>query len=698
MEKKIFIASTEQRSGKSLITIGLINALQGIVPSVGYMKPIGQRYRSMRHVDEDAVLTKEIFGLTDALTDINPTSMADADEDKDELFEKIFDACKRLAKGKDLIVIEGTDYTSAISVLEFDINAELANNLQAPVLLVTNGLGKSVDEVVRSVTEVSDSFKETGCNLLGTVINRYSSENLEKETIKIGSLLEKKDITLFGVVPNNPTLSGPRLSEVVKKLKAEIIYRGDDLSRIVTDIKVLAMTPENALGYMKGREGSLLITPGDRIELIVTTLLAQKSIFYPQYSGLILTGGLLPGENVQKLVAGIVDTGLTVASVKEDTFLTALRVNEITGEITQDDREKIELASQLVEKHIDIDRIYHQLGTIKSDSTTPRMFQYRILEMARAEKKHIVLPEGTERRIIQATAECLNREICDITLLGNKEKIKEISMSMGADIDRANILDPMNADKTILAEYAETLYQLRKHKGVTKEMARDTVLDPIYFATMMVYMDHADGFVSGSTHSTADTLGPVLRVIKTKKGTSLASSIFFMCMPDKVLVYGDCALVENPTAEQLAAIAITSAETAQSFGITPIVAMLYYSTGESGKGKDVDKVRKAAQIAKKNRPDLLIDGPIQYDAAFSEEVAKIKTKESGVAGRATVYIFPDLDSGNTAYKAVQRSAKVPAIGPVLQGLKKPANDLSRGANVMDIFYTIAITAIQAQYK
>ncbi|MBA7694464.1 Phosphate acetyltransferase [subsurface metagenome] len=288
------------------------------------------------------------------------------------------------------------------------------------------------------------------------------------------------------------------------------------------------------------------------------------------------------------------------------------------------------------------------------------------------------------------------RGICDLTLLGNRGTIEEIAGGIGVDISRANILDPPEVDQATLEEYAETLYQLRKHKGVTKEMARDTILDPIYFATMMVYMGHADGFVSGSTHSTADTLGPVLRVIKTREGTTLASSIFFMLMPEKVLVYGDCALVDNPGAGQLADIAITSAETARSFGIEPYVAMLSYSTGESGRGKDVEKVSDAAKIAHERRPDLNIEGPIQYDAAFSEEVAKVKIKDSKVAGKATVYIFPDLDSGDTAYKAVQRSAKVPAIGPVLQGLKRPANDLSRGAEVVDIVYTIAVTAVQAQ--
>jgi phosphate acetyltransferase len=326
------------------------------------------------------------------------------------------------------------------------------------------------------------------------------------------------------------------------------------------------------------------------------------------------------------------------------------------------------------------------------------MFQYRLFEMAKASQKYLVLPEGREPRILQATEELLRREICHICLIGDEDEILEKARSLGVNIEGAKIVDTKCVNEKTLDNYAETYYQLRKHKGVTHEMARDQMLDPVYYATMMVYMDHADGFVSGSTHSTAETLGPVLRIIRARKDISIASSIFFMLMPEKAVVYGDCALVENPNAEQLADIAVTSAETAKTFGVEPYVAMLSYSTGTSGKGRDVDKVKEATLIAQKRRPDLPIDGPIQYDAATSTEVARVKLSDSKVAGKATVYIFPDLDAGNTAYKAVQRSANVPAIGPIVQGLNKPANDLSRGATVTDIIYTVAVTAIQAQRK
>ena len=696
MAKKIFIASTERRSGKSLIIIGLIHALQDIVPRVGYMKPIGQRYLADGRFDEDAALIKSIFNLPESPGDINPVSMAEAHQDKDSLFRKIFDAYGKISAEKDIVVIEGTDYTSAISALEFDINAELAQNLVAPVLLVARGLDKTVEEIVQNVTECADSFKELGCHLLGAVVNRLSLKKFKDNTERIEEILEAKGIPLFGVILDNPTLSGPRLKEIIDSLSARIIYKGDDLSKVVTDTKILAMTPENALEYIKDTDGCLIITPGDRVEHIFTVLSAQRSRYYPDFSGVILTGGLIPGQNVRKLIEGMGDTGLTIASVKDDTFSTALRVNQITGELTPDDTERIDLARQAVRRYVDCNRIYNQLGTITTETITPRMFQYRILQMAMAVRKHIVLPEGIEIRILKAAEEVLHGGICDVTILGNREEIQEKINKNKLALEGIRIIDPSQVEAATLDDYTETFHELRKHKGVTMDMARDFLLDPVMFAAMMVYKGHADGYVSGSTHSTADTLRPVLQLIKTKPGVLLASSIFFMCMPDQVLVYGDCALVESPDAEQLADIAVTSADTAKSFGIDPYVALLSYSTGTSGKGEAVDKIREATKIARKKRPDLPIEGPIQYDAATSQEVALVKIKGSKVAGKATVYIFPDLDAGNTAYKAVQRAANVPAIGPVLQGLNKPANDLSRGATVTDIVYTIAVTAIQAQ--
>jgi phosphate acetyltransferase len=695
MGSKIFIASTEKGSGKSLVTIGLMSAMQGIIPRVGYMKPIGQRYESSQNVEADAMLVKDIFDLPDDPMDICPMPLVKAQEDKDALFESIFESFKKISEEKDLVFIEGTDYTSTMSALEFDINAELAQNLVAPVLLVALGRNKSINEIVHNITEYAESFDEAGCTMLGAVINRFYSDNPEKDTADLKDRLSKEGIALFGVILENPMLSGPRLNEVSDALNAEILIKGDDMSRVVTGTKILAMTPENALEFISDKDGYLLITSGDRSEHIFTVLAAHKSVYYPKYAGIILTGGLKPGNTFQTLMEGIADADLTILSVKDDTFRTALKVNEVTGGLSTDDPEKINIARQTILRYVEIQRILDQLGGIRTDIITPRMFQYRILEKAKAQIRKIVLPEGTDPRTLKAAEEILHRGVCEVVVLGDREAIQVILKREGIALDESCILDYL-ADKTVLEEYGHTLYELRKHRGVTLERARDVVLDPIVYAAVMVYKGDADGYVSGATHSTADTLRPVLQLIRTKPGVSLASSVLFMCMPEQVVVYADCALVAKPSAEELADIAVTSADTAASFGLNPVVAMLSYSTGTSGVGEDVEKVRKAAKIAKEKRPDLLIEGPIQYDTATSREVANIKFKDSKVAGKATVYIFPDLDAGNTAYKAVQRSANVPAIGPVLQGLNKPANDLSRGATVTDIVYTIAITAIQAQ--
>ena len=698
MTKNIFITATEPNSGKSAITIGLIEAFERIVPKVGYIKPIGQRYPDDSRVDDDAVLIKEIFRLDDALEDMSPVSLDDARSTKDDAYDRIIESYKRIADGKDVVFIEGTDYMSTTSALEFDVNAELAKNLDAPVLLIAKGTDKSIGEIVSNVSICKESFGEIACDCLGVIINGFKSDNYKRDYKKLKETLEAEGISVFGIMPYAPMLGKPRLREVAEKLEAKIIYQGDDLLEIVIEPKVYAMGLENAIGRLK-KEGYLVITPGDKADLIGMLEFHRASNF-PRLSGIVLTGGLLPGKNTMELIKGA-KFSISMLSVKNDTYTTAVKVAEIAGELRKDDSEKIHLAKLLVDGYVETSKIYSQLGLKKVAIRTPKMFMYELMAQAKSDKKHIVLPEGTGERVLRAARRILDREICDITLLGEKDTILTTAAKIGSSTakiikEKANIINPQESQN--FDDYRNTLYEMRKHKGMTQDRAHDIMLDVHYYATMMVYKGDADGFVSGTEHSTAATIRPVLQIIKTKKDVSLASSIFFMCLSDRILVYGDCALVENPDAEQLADIAITSAETARSFGIEPYVAMLSYSTGESGKGKDVDKVKKATAIAQKRKPELPIEGPIQYDAAISPDVARTKLKGSEVAGKATVYIFPDLDSGNIAYKAVQRSANIAAIGPVLQGVNKPANDLSRGATVDDIFYTIAITAIQAQHS
>ncbi|MBW2208517.1 MAG: phosphate acetyltransferase, partial [Deltaproteobacteria bacterium] len=443
--------------------------------------------------------------------------------------------------------------------------------------------------------------------------------------------------------------------------------------------------------------GSPIITPGDRADVIVACLAVVSSTSMENISGILLTGGLKPEEPVRNLIKGFARM-VPILSVKENTFPTATIVDKIHATISPHDDRKIIEALAVFEKNVNVEMLAEKIITARTAVVTPKMFEYELLQKARKQKQHIVLPEGEEERILRASEVLLQRDVVDITLLGNAQTIREKISQMSLKLEKANIVEPPSSD--MLQEYAETYYGLRKHKGITRENARDVMSDATYFGTMMIHKGHADGMVSGSVHSTAATVRPAFEIIKTKQGFSIVSSVFLMCLADRVLVYGDCAVNPNPDARQLAEIALSSAQTAQTFGIHPIVAMLSYSTGESGKGEDVERVREATKIAKEKAeesfPDLKIEGPIQYDAAVDPGVARTKMPDSEVAGKATVFIFPDLNTGNNTYKAVQRSAGAVAIGPVLQGLKHPVNDLSRGCTIPDIVNTVAITAVQAQ--
>jgi phosphate acetyltransferase len=438
----------------------------------------------------------------------------------------------------------------------------------------------------------------------------------------------------------------------------------------------------------------LIITPGDRADVILGCLATTFSDSYPTIAGIILTGGLGLAPQIQQLIEGFTRWTVPIFSVEIDTYETAMQVNSVRADITPDNDRKIASALGIFESSVDLARLEQRIAVAKSDRMTPIMFEYDLIERARTSKQHIVLPEGHDERILRASDILLRRGVVDITLLGNEAAIREQIASLGLTLDGIQIIDPLKSEWR--DDYAATYFELRKHKGITADFAHDVMQDASYFGTMMVYKGAADGMVSGALNTTAHTIRPALEFIRTQPGCSIVSSVFLMCLDDRVLVYGDCAVNPNPNPQQLADIAISSAATAEMFGIEPYVAMLSYSTGESGKGADVEKVKEATRLAKEQRPDLKLEGPIQYDAAVDESVAKTKLPDSAVAGHATVFIFPDLNTGNNTYKAVQRSANAVAIGPVLQGLKKPVNDLSRGCTIPDIVNTVAITAIQAQ--
>jgi phosphate acetyltransferase len=585
----------------------------------------------------------------------------------------------------------GTDYTGVATAFEFDFNADVANQLGCPLLTVVSGEGKTAEDLVAATKVTREAFQDKGCTILATVVNRVKASILDSVARQLEE--KKAETGPVYILKEEPALNYPTVGEIARALNGRLLGgEGSGLDREVRLTKVAAMQLTHVLERIG--DGDLIITPGDRADVILGSLVTLFSEKGPNLAGLVLTGGMVPEPKILSLIEGLKKPNFPIMLVDADTFTTATNVNSIVSVIHPASERKIVLALGVFESGVDVAELAERIAVVRSTRVTPIMFEYNLIERAKSDRRHIVLPEGVEDRILRAAEIVLRRNAADLTLLGNMDEIQKKIATLGLDLKRAQIVDPSQSEW--LEDFGETFFQLRSHKGVPRDLARDTMLDVSYFGTMMVHKGLADGMVSGSVHTTQHTLRPAFEFIRTKPGYSLISSVFFMCLADRVLVYGDCAVNPNPNPEQLADIAIASAETAKAFGIEPRIAMLSYSTGESGKGEDVEKVREATQIARERRPDLKIEGPIQYDAAIDASVAATKMPKSEVAGQATVFIFPDLNTGNNTYKAVQRSANAVAIGPVIQGLNKPVNDLSRGCTVTDIVNTVAITAIQAQ--
>ncbi len=700
MAENLFITATEARSGKSVITLGVMELLLRNVNRVGFFRPlINVDPKAKTATDHDINLISSYYKLELPYTEMYAYTTAEANSlitlgKYDEVLEGIVSKYKEMEKKNDFVLCEGTDYVGSTSAFEFDINAEISNNLGCPVLLVANAHNKTVDETLRSIEMSIESLTDKGCNLVATVVNRTEPENQAEIITRLKSKVLSSEQLVYAI-PNEESLGNPTVGEIAKILNAKVLYGADQLNRHVHSFTVAAMQLRNFLTRI--RHGTLIITPGDRADVIVACLSSVSSMSMPAISGIMLTGGLEPEEPIRKLIEGFSNM-VPILSVKHDTFPSARLVDNVHAVISPDNNRKITQALGVFEKSIHVEELGEKIIRTQVAIVTPKMFEYGLIQKARAHKQHIVLPEGEEERILRAAEILLRRDVVDLTLLGNEEEIRKKIIRLGLRMERVNIVELEQYPS--FDEYVQTYYELRKHKGITMEIARDTMSDVNFFGTMMTHKGDVDGLVSGAVHTTADTVRPAFEIIKTKPGFSVVSSVFFMCLKDRVLVYGDCAVNPDPDAQKLAEIALGSAQTARVFGIDPKVAMLSYSTGESGKGEDVDKVREATRIAKEmsreSDPDLKLEGPIQYDAAIDPGVAKTKMPDSEVAGKATVFIFPDLNTGNNTYKAVQRSAEAVAVGPVLQGLNKPVNDLSRGCTVADIVNTVAITAIQAQ--
>ena len=694
MSKGIYVATIEPNSGKSVVVLGLMRMLLGKTAKVGYFRPIIEDIKvgEMDNHINTVVSYFEIdinYKKTYAFTRSQVLDLYNQGK-SGKVIDEIIKKYKNLEERFDFILVEGTDFSHENSSLELDINLLISKNLGLPAIIVSQGDGKLLSDVVDNVQLAHDTFKEE-VDVLSIMTNKINPD--EVSTLK--SLLKARinsgtDIT---VIPKINSLASPTVKEIVKTLKGNILFGHDMLNNQVDNFNVATMQLRNYLNQLK--DDCLVITAGDRADIILGSLQANRSKNYPKISGIILTGGLMPEESILKLIEGL-SSIVPIISVKGGTFSVANEIGKIKSRIYAENIEKIETSIATFEKHVDTDKLANDLITFRSDIFTPRMFQYNLLQRALKDKKHIVLPEGDDERVLKAAARLIDAHVVELTLIGEKEKIKERieHYDISLDINDVNIINPIESPH--FKDYVNTFYELRKHKGVNLDMAKDAMTDVSYFGTMMTYKGHADGMVSGAVHTTAHTLRPALQFIKTKPGVNIVSSVFFMCLEDRVSIFGDCAINPNPNAKQLAEIAISSAKTAQDFGVEPKVAMLSYSSGASGKGEDVERVRKATEIAKAQAPNLKIEGPIQYDAAVDMRIGKSKLPDSEVAGQASVLIFPDLNTGNNTYKAVQRETGALAIGPMLQGLNKPVNDLSRGCTADDIYSTVIITAIQAQ--
>ncbi len=692
MLKNLYVATNAPRSGKSLISLGIMEILSHRVERLGFFRPI---IRQTQTPDNDIELIRQRYQLQVPYESLYGMSIDDAyslasQGKSQEVLAQIFTRYKELERHYDFILCEGSDLTGLATSMEFDLNTQMANQIDAPVVVVANGFQKTREETLELAQLLRESFEDEGCQLLAIMLNRVPQDIIENVLSDLHQ--QWTHATPVYALPEEEILSKPTISRVTQTLNAKrLCGTPGNLNRPVRAYMVAAMELSNFLNQIQ--DGSLIITPGDRVDLIVGSLAAFQSTSLPKVAGLILTGGLEPAPVVKRLIESFEDA-LPIYSVETDTYETATRMDDVVDTIAPGNRSKIETALGLFEKHVDLKKLESQIEIARSGHVTPVMFQYDLIERAHAEKKRVVLPEAMDERILKATKILLRRNVVDVTLLGRESEIRLLADKVGLDLKEVQIVDP--ATSPWLDDYAQTYYNLRRHKGITEEQARNIMLDASYFGTMMVYKDAADAMVSGATHTTGQTIRPALEFIKVHPSRRIVSSVFFMCMANQVQVYGDCAVNPNPNYEELADIAIASAETALSFGLEPRIAMLSYSSGTSGKGEDVDKVRAATERVQQLRPDLMIEGPIQFDAAVDRGVAQQKLPGSDVAGRATVFIFPDLNTGNNTYKAVQRSANAIAMGPVLQGLRKPINDLSRGCSVADIFNTVAITAIQAQ--
>ncbi|MFF3833404.1 phosphate acetyltransferase [Streptomyces sp. NPDC002458] len=687
MARSVYVTGIDRGDGRQVVDLGVMELLTRQVDRVGVFRPLvhdgpDRLFELLRARYRLSQSAETVFGL-----DYQEASAVQAEKGTDELVSLLVERFHRVARDYEVVLVLGSDFAATQLPDELALNARLANEFGASVIAVVGGKDQDAGSVRAETRNAYRAYAGLGCDVLAMIVNRVASEDRQE----IAERLRAQLPVPCSVLPDDPALSAPTVAQITTALGGTVLL-GDDsgLARDALDFVFGGAMLPNLLKALT--PGCMVVTPGDRADLVIGSL-AAHSAGTPPIAGVLLTLNERPGEEILRLAARLAP-GTPVVAVAGGSFPTAGELFALEGKLNAATPRKAETALGLFERHVDTGVLLERISVARSGRVTPMMFEHELLEQARSDRRRVVLPEGTEERVLRAADVLLRRDVCDLTLLGDTDVIRKKAADLGIDLAETQIVDPATSE--LRQSFAERYAALRAHRGVTVELAYDVVSDVNYFGTLMVQEGLADGMVSGSVHSTAATIRPAFEIIKTKPDASIVSSVFFMCLADKVLVYGDCAVNPDPDAAQLADIAVQSAVTASRFGVDPRIAMLSYSTGTSGSGADVDKVREATERVRASRPDLRIEGPIQYDAAVEPSVAATKLPASEVAGRATVLIFPDLNTGNNTYKAVQRSANAVAVGPVLQGLRKPVNDLSRGALVQDIVNTVAITAIQAQ--
>ncbi|MCX4604218.1 phosphate acetyltransferase [Streptomyces anulatus] len=687
MARSVYVTGIDRGDGRQVVELGVMELLTRQVDRVGVFRPLvhdgpDRLYELLRARYRLSQSPASVYGL-----DYHEASAVQAEKGTDELVSRLVERFHQVARAYEVVLVLGSDFAATQLPDELALNARLANEFGASVIAVVGGKGQNAESVRAETRNAYRAYAGLGCDVLAMVVNRVAAE----DRATIAERLAARLPVPVSVLPDDPALSAPTVAQITAALDGTVLL-GDDsgLARDALDFVFGGAMLPNLLNALT--PGCLVVTPGDRADLVVGSL-AAHSAGTPPIAGVLLTLNERPGEEILTLAARLAP-GTPVVSVAGGSFPTAGELFALEGKLNAATPRKAETALGLFERHVDTGALLDRIPVARSGRVTPMMFEHELLEQARSDRKRVVLPEGSEERVLRAADVLLRRDVCDLTLLGDVDVIRKKAADLGIDLADTQLIDPHTSE--LRGAFAERYAELRAHRGVTVELAHDVVADVNYFGTLMVQEGLADGMVSGSVHSTAATIRPAFEIIKTKPDARIVSSVFFMCLADKVLVYGDCAVNPDPNAEQLADIAVQSAVTAARFGVEPRIAMLSYSTGTSGSGADVDKVREATERVRAERPELRVEGPIQYDAAVEPSVAATKLPGSEVAGQATVLIFPDLNTGNNTYKAVQRSAGAVAVGPVLQGLRKPVNDLSRGALVQDIVNTVAITAIQAQ--